>query len=109
MLRGNAVKVNDALFRVDLSNVAADRQYNLDLLSERNWFDIAMFYGNKRRAILAVDKGGAGAPSVQRSSCGLGTKSADAAGKPAQVALRAGPGYAALSSALRLPRSERLP
>jgi hypothetical protein len=60
VLRGNAVKVNDARFRFDLSNVAADRQYNLDLLGERDWFDIAMVYGNKRRAILAVDKGAAG-------------------------------------------------
>jgi hypothetical protein len=60
-LRGNAVKVNGGLFRLDLSNVGADRRHNLELLNQRDWFDIAMVYGNKQRALLAVDKGAAGA------------------------------------------------
>jgi hypothetical protein len=59
-LAGLAVKVTDGFFLVGLSNVAADRARNIQLLTERSWFDIPMIYNNQRRAILAFEKGAPG-------------------------------------------------
>jgi hypothetical protein len=59
-LAGLAVKITDSFFMVGLSNVAADRTRNFELLNERSWFDIPIVYGNGRRAILAFKKGASG-------------------------------------------------
>lgn len=59
-LAGLAVKVTDSAFLVGLSDVAADRQRNIQLLKERAWFDVPLVYDNKRRAILAISKGTTG-------------------------------------------------
>jgi hypothetical protein len=56
-LRGLAVKVTSGYFLIGLSNVEADKDYNLQMLKERAWFDIPVVYDNNRRAILAVEKG----------------------------------------------------
>lgn len=56
-LAGHAVKVTDAYYLIGLSSLDADRETNLRMLKERGWFDIPVVYGNKRRAILAVEKG----------------------------------------------------
>jgi len=44
-------------FLVALSGAEVDRSRNLQLLKERSWFDIPLGYANKRRGILAVEKG----------------------------------------------------
>jgi len=62
---GLAVKVTDGFFMVGLSDVAADRQRNLNLLTQRGWFDIPMTYANNRRAILAIAKGNTGDEAVK--------------------------------------------
>jgi uncharacterized caspase-like protein len=59
-LAGLAVKVTDGFFLVGLSNVDADRQRNEQLLKERSWFDVPLFYTNRRRAIIAIEKGAPG-------------------------------------------------
>jgi hypothetical protein len=59
-LAGLAVKVREGFFLVGLSNVDEDRLQNIQLLKERAWFDIPIVYQNKRRAILALDKGQSG-------------------------------------------------
>jgi hypothetical protein len=59
-LVGHAVKVTDSYYLIGLSSIGADRETNLRMLKERGWFDIPVVYGNKRRAILAVEKGGPG-------------------------------------------------
>jgi uncharacterized caspase-like protein len=59
-LAGLAVKVTDRSFLVGLSNVAADRTRNSQLMSELAWLDIPMVYANQRRSILAIEKGEAG-------------------------------------------------
>jgi hypothetical protein len=56
-LAGLAVKVTDGTFLVGLSNVAADREHNLQLLRERQWIDVPMVYANQHRGILAIEKG----------------------------------------------------
>jgi hypothetical protein len=56
-LAGMAVKVANGNFLVGLSNVAADREHNLQLLRERRWIDIPMVYANQHRGILAIEKG----------------------------------------------------
>jgi hypothetical protein len=56
-LRGLAVKVTSGYFLIGLSNSETDKEYNLQMLKERSWFDIPVVYDNNRRAILAVEKG----------------------------------------------------
>jgi hypothetical protein len=64
-LAGSAAKVIEGRFLVGLSNVAADRAKNIQMLKERMWFDIPMLYANGRRAILAVEKGFSGAQAFE--------------------------------------------
>jgi hypothetical protein len=56
-LAGHAVKVTDAYYLIGLSSFDADRENNMRMLKERGWFDIPVVYSNKRRAILAIEKG----------------------------------------------------
>ncbi len=55
-----SVKVTEGFFLVGFSNVDADRQRNMELLKDREWFDIPLVYLNKRRGILAIEKGPSG-------------------------------------------------
>jgi len=57
-LTGSSVNVTPGFFLVGLSLQAAVR--NVELLEQRGWFDIAFVYDDKRRAILAVEKGSEG-------------------------------------------------
>jgi hypothetical protein len=59
-LAGLSVKVTDGFFMVGLSAVPADKARNIQLLKEQPWFDIPIIYGDKRRAILALEKGAPG-------------------------------------------------
>jgi hypothetical protein len=56
-LAGLAVKVTNGFFLIGLSAADADRERNVQMLKERQWFDIPVVYTNNRRAILAVEKG----------------------------------------------------
>jgi hypothetical protein len=56
-LAGLAVKVTNGFFLIGLSAAEADRERNVQMLKERQWFDIPVVYTNNRRAILAVEKG----------------------------------------------------
>jgi hypothetical protein len=56
-LAGLAVKVTNGFFLIGLSAVDADRQRNLQLLKDQEWFDVPIVYTNGGRAILAVEKG----------------------------------------------------
>jgi len=60
-LAGLSVKIIlNGTFLVGLSSVAADRERNLRLLSERAWVDVPIVYANQQRAILGIDKGETG-------------------------------------------------
>jgi uncharacterized caspase-like protein len=59
-IAGLSVKVKEDFFLVGFSNVESDRQRNLQLLKDREWFDVPLVYDNKRRAILAIAKGSSG-------------------------------------------------
>jgi hypothetical protein len=56
-LAGLAVKVTNGFFLIGLSAVDADRERNIKMLKDRQWFDIPVVYDNNRRAILALEKG----------------------------------------------------
>ena len=56
-LAGLAVKVTNGFFLIGLSASDADKERNVQMLKERQWFDIPVVYSNNRRAILAVEKG----------------------------------------------------
>jgi hypothetical protein len=56
-LAGLAVKVTNGFFLIGLSASEADKERNVQMLKERQWFDIPVVYNNNRRAILAVEKG----------------------------------------------------
>lgn len=56
-LAGLAVKVTNGYFLIGLSAVEVDVQRNIQLLKERDWFDIPIAYANGKRAIMALEKG----------------------------------------------------
>lgn len=64
-LAGIAVKVTNNFFLVGLNSTDADIQRNIQMLKERQWFDIAIVYTDGRRAILAVEKGNPGDRAFQ--------------------------------------------
>ena len=47
-----AVNVTPGFYLIGLSNMAADKDRNIQLLKERACFDIPVVYSNNRRAIL---------------------------------------------------------
>ncbi|WP_083636563.1 caspase family protein [Bradyrhizobium sp. AS23.2] len=82
-IAGLAVKVTEGFFLVGLSNVTADRARNMQLLNERSWLDMPMVYNNKRRAILAIEKGSAGADAFASAFSAWGQLTLPAESKPA--------------------------
>jgi hypothetical protein len=66
-LAGLAVKVTDGYFLIGLSAVDVDVQRNIQLLKERDWFDIPVVYTSGKRAILAIEKGTPGARAFEEA------------------------------------------
>jgi hypothetical protein len=66
-LKGLSVKVTEVYFLVGLSAAEGDRGVNLQLLREREWFDVPIVYRDGRRAILAFEKGAAGARAFRKA------------------------------------------
>ena len=59
-LVGAAAKVSDNFFWIALGAVDQDRSRNLRMIRERGWIDVPILYENGRRAILTLEKAGAG-------------------------------------------------
>ena len=66
-LAGLAVKVTNGYFLIGLSAVDIDVQRNVQLLKDRDWFDIPIVYTNGKRAILAMEKGTPGARAFEEA------------------------------------------
>jgi hypothetical protein len=66
-LAGLAVKVTNGYFLIGLSAVDIDKQRNISLLKERDWFDIPLVYANGKRGILAVEKGTPGGRAFEEA------------------------------------------
>jgi hypothetical protein len=66
-LAGLAVKVTNGYFLIGLSAVDVDQQRNVQLLKERDWFDIPIVYTNGKRAILAMEKGTPGSRAFEEA------------------------------------------
>ncbi len=66
-LAGLAVKVTNGYFLIGLSAVDIDVQRNIQLLKERDWFDIPVVYTTGKRAILAMEKGTPGARAFEEA------------------------------------------
>jgi hypothetical protein len=66
-LAGLAVKVTDGYFLIGLSAVDVDLQRNIELLKERDWFDIPVVYTSGKRAILAMEKGTPGTRAFEEA------------------------------------------
>jgi hypothetical protein len=66
-LAGLAVKVTNGYFLIGLSSVDVDVQRNIQLLKERDWFDIPIVYTSGKRAILAMEKGTPGVRAFQEA------------------------------------------
>ncbi|GEO98150.1 histidine kinase [Methylobacterium haplocladii] len=62
---GLPVRVRDNLFLIGLSNLPADIERNTEMLTRRNWMDLAVKYKAGPRAILNFEKGTAGSRVVQ--------------------------------------------
>jgi hypothetical protein len=66
-LAGLAVKVTNGYFLIGLSAVDVDVQRNVQMLKERDWFDIPIVYTSGKRAILAVEKGTPGVRAFEEA------------------------------------------
>jgi hypothetical protein len=66
-LAGLAVKVTNGYFLIGLSALDSDVQRNIDLLKNRDWFDIPIVYTSGKRAILAMEKGAPGVRAFQEA------------------------------------------
>jgi len=66
-LAGLAVKVTNGYFLIGLSAVDLDKQRNIQLLKERDWFDIPIVYTSGKRAILAMEKGTPGTRAFEEA------------------------------------------
>ncbi len=66
-LAGLAVKVTNGYFLIGLSAVDVDVQRNVQMLKERDWFDIPVVYTSGKRAILALEKGTPGARAFEEA------------------------------------------
>jgi hypothetical protein len=66
-LAGLAVKVTNGYFLIGLSAVDIDVQRNVQLLKERDWFDIPIVYTTGKRAILAIEKGTPGSRAFEEA------------------------------------------
>lgn len=66
-LAGLAVKVTNGYFLIGLSSVSVDMQRNIQLLKDRDWFDIPIVYTSGKRGILAVEKGTPGARAFEEA------------------------------------------
>ena len=64
---GLPVRVRDNLFLIGLSSLPSDVERNVDLLTHRNWFDVAVRYTNGRRAVLTFEKGQSGGQVLQQA------------------------------------------
>ena len=59
-LTGASAKVSNGYFWIALGAGDADRNKNLGLIRDRGWIDIPILYETNRRAILTIEKAGAG-------------------------------------------------
>jgi len=66
-LAGLAVKVTTGYFLIGLSAVDLDKQRNIQMLKERDWFDIPIVYTTGKRAILAMEKGTPGTRAFEEA------------------------------------------
>jgi hypothetical protein len=66
-LAGLAVKVTTGYFLIGLSAVELDKQRNIQMLKERDWFDIPIVYTSGKRAILAIEKGTPGTRAFEEA------------------------------------------
>jgi hypothetical protein len=66
-LAGLAVKVTNGYFLIGLSAVDVDVQRNIQLLKERDWFDVPLVYTSGKRAILAMEKGTPGTRAFEEA------------------------------------------
>jgi hypothetical protein len=64
-IAGVSVKVTEGVFLIGFSGRKTDRALNVELLRERNWFDIPIVYADRHRAILAIEKGAPGHRAFQ--------------------------------------------
>ena len=66
-LIGAVAKVLDNLFWLALSGADQDEARNIGLLRERQWVDVPIRYGNRRRAILTFEKGTPGSEVFEQA------------------------------------------
>jgi hypothetical protein len=66
-LAGVPAPVADNFFLVGLSNLPNDLNRNVELLRNRTWIDIPILYDNRRRGVLAFEKGSAGEQTINEA------------------------------------------
>jgi hypothetical protein len=59
-LAGLMVKVTDNFFLIGLNNFDADKRRNVELLQQRPWVDVPVFFGDAKRGLVSFDEGAEG-------------------------------------------------
>jgi hypothetical protein len=59
-LQGLAAKVKDNYFLIGLTNFEADRKRNIEVLQQRPWVDVPVFFSDARRGLISFDEGAEG-------------------------------------------------
>ncbi len=65
-LTGAVIQIIDNRFWLALSSDPDARATNVDLLRKRTWFDIPVLYGDRRKAIIALEKGDPGTMAINQ-------------------------------------------
>ena len=60
VLNATPTKIDDGIFLLALNNLEQIRQNNETLLLQRNWIDIPIQFSNGAKALITLEKGGAG-------------------------------------------------
>jgi hypothetical protein len=71
-LAGLSVRVTNGYFLIGLSATPAERDRNIQLLKDRDWFEIPIVYTNNRRAILTMEKGTPGQRAFEKAFAAWG-------------------------------------
>jgi hypothetical protein len=79
-LAASRVKVSNNFFLVGLSAIELDLKHNMEILKAQPWFGIPFVYGNKSRALLAIEKGKTGDKTIAEALAKWNTTAAAGGG-----------------------------
>lgn len=72
-LTGLAVKVAENYFLIGLTSMGDDRRHNVELLQQRSWVDVPVFFNDAKRGLVSFDEGADGKRILAEAFAAWGT------------------------------------